>query len=378
MIRKDRILLGVTVAESVKFFGPLPELLTHAGWEVHLVSNPGQIPATDAARSAKFHTIPMKRHPSLVEDFRSLLGWLSLIKELSPGVVSVGTPKASLLGLFAAWVLRVPTRVYVLRGLRLETTRGPFRWLLWLLESFTASRATHILSVSHSLADSYIRLRLSGRNKIAVLGAGSSHGVNINRFGPKLSRQIEIKREELGLFQGIPILGFVGRFSSDKGAGALLETRRTLVRKNIDHEMLIIGPIEDSRHIFDELNAQGRQIKHLERVDNVEDLYPLMTVLLLPTKREGFPNVVLEAGATGVPTVSRSVTGAVDSIVQDVTGVLVGNGSDQAFAEAVESLLKTPAKLKRLGRHARQRVYEEFEENQVCDTVLRYYQGLRS
>ena len=367
-----RIVLGVTVPESLKFLGPLPQVLSNAGWDVHLVSHPGPLPPAIAAKNIKFHGIPMARKPSITGDFQSLLHWFSVLRKAKPAIVFIGTPKASLLGLFAAWALRVPRRVYILRGLRLETTRGPSRWLLWPLERLTADFSTHILSVSHSLARKYVELGLCVANKITVLGSGSSHGVDTERFRPRPPEEVEAKRAQLGLAPGVPILGFVGRFSKDKGAEALLATRKQLLQSNIDHEILVIGSVENSHSTFNALNSHGRPIKHVGEVTNVEDFYALMTVLLLPTRREGFPNVVLEAAATRIPSISRAATGAVDSIVDGVTGVLVESSSDQAFANSVVRVVSNSKRLAQLGREAQKRVRLEFDEESVCELHMRF------
>lgn len=376
MSSPSRILLGVTIAESLKFLGPLPSLLGDAGWDVHIVSNPGKEARFINQKNVTFHGIPMARKPSLASDFRSLFLWFQLLQKLKPSIVSIGTPKASLLGLFAAWVLRLPRRVYVLRGLRLETTTGPSRWLLSLLERVTAGCATHVLAVSHSLAAKYAKLGLCAARKITVLGSGSSHGVDIERFSPKSPEQVLTLRAQRGLAAGIPILGFVGRFSENKGAQVLLETRKKLLEYGIDHEILVVGPIEDSPETLDQLNGQGRRVKYVGEIRNVEDFYPLMTMLLLPTRREGFPNVVLEAGASGIPTVTMSVTGTVDAVIHDETGVLVEVGADPTFAEAVATLVRDSGRLAEFGKAARARIRLEFDEREVCQSLVAYYRSL--
>lgn len=371
-----RIVMGVTVAESLKFLGQIPKLLHNAGWDVHIVSNPGD--ETKAWMSSDFilHELAMVRSPSIPHDVHSLILWFRLLKRLDPSIVSLGTPKASLLGMIAARALGVPHRIYVLRGLRLENKRGPVRWFLKLFEFITAKSATHIISVSHSLAAKYVALGLCDAAKIFVVGAGSSHGVDTTRFSPRPSWQLPQLENSLALAPNVPVLGFVGRFSRDKGATALLASRKELVKRGIDHELLVIGPIEDSHQTFKELSSLGRPPKHLGRIANVEDYYSLMTVLLLPTSREGFPNVVLEAGATGVPAISRNVTGAKDSIVHNETGILVSEGSDAAFASAVATLLLDSQKIANLGLAAQSRVLREFEEIDVCLNYATFHERL--
>ncbi len=371
-----RIVLGVTIAESLKLLGPLPQSLSDAGWEVHLVSNPVGETQVEIPTDVSLHSIPMVRRPSIAKDLLSLLRWIKLLSRVRPTIVSVGTPKASMLGIFAAWVLQVPRRVYVLRGLRLETTRGPSRWVLKFFERITAGCSTHVLAVSDSLASKYVELGLCAERKITVIGSGSSHGVNIARFSSQPRRKVEAKRAQLGLAPGLPVLGFVGRFSKDKGAEEILATRKELVKNGIDHEILVVGPVEDSPLVLEELNTLGRHVKHVGEVSNVEDFYPLMTLLLLPTKREGFPNVVLEAAAAGIPTVTTTATGAVDSVVQGKTGLLVDTGADRDFALAVRNLIRRPTKINELRIAACKRVHMDFDEREVIRALATYYTNL--
>ena len=367
-----RIIFGVTVPESFRLLGLLPQMLNDAGWDVHLTSHPGPLPSTFAGKDLPFHGIPITRTPSLAKDFHALVLWVALIRKLKPKMVVVGTPKASLLGLIAARTLQVPRRIYVLRGLRLETTFGLSRWVLWVFERLSSHLSTHVLAVSHSLARKYVDLGLCSSEKITVLGSGSSHGVDVERFQPRPIEEIEPLRSQLGLATGVPVLGFAGRFSRDKGANALLATRNELLESNIDHEILLLGSIEGSRSTLEKLNAKGRPVKFVADATNIEDYYQLMTVLLLPTKREGFPNVVLEAGASGVPTVSTSVTGTVDAIVHNVTGFLVKSHSDKAFANTVKVLINEPETLAEAGRAARRRTAEKFVEAEVCARYVNF------
>ena len=378
MKTKRRVILGVTAPESLGLLGPLPRMLRDAGWETYLVSDPSPSTLPATPHGVLFKGIPMARQPSPIKDLRAALLWLQLISNVRPNVVSVGTPKASFLGILAAWLCRVPHRVYVLRGLRLETITGPSRLLFGLIENATALCATDILAVSKSLAKKYVAMGFCDESKISVLGSGSSHGVDTSRFGAPLAQDMEITANKLGLEPGLPVLGFVGRFSVDKGARTILKMREKLVASNIDHEILIVGPIEDSKETLKKMNYLGRSVKQTGRIDNVESFYPLMTLLILPTKREGFPNVTLEAGAAGIPTVTTSATGAIDSVIDGVTGIVVDSESDLAFAEAVLRLLRSPGLTAELGRAARKRVNEEFEEHQVCARVVDYYEGLVS
>jgi glycosyltransferase involved in cell wall biosynthesis len=376
--KRPSIILAVTIADSVKLLGRLPGHLADGGWEVHLVSSPGARLEAYAGSLVQIHPIAMERKPSPLRDLQALLAWIRLIRKVRPDVVSLGTPKASLLGLVAASLLRIPVRVYTLRGLRLETLKGTPRFVQFFAELVAACLATHIIAVSHSLRMKYLELGLTSSNKITVLGPGSSHGVDTRKFRPLSSSRREALRQEIGLPRGVPILGFVGRFSEDKGASVLLETRKHLLREKVDHFFLVIGYVEDSHKIFDELRLLGRGLTFIENAVDSSPFFSLMDLLLLPTKREGFPNVVLEAALSRVPTVTTNVTGAIDSVLHRKSGMICEPHSPHEFSSSVCILLRDNPLRKALGSFAQTWVSAEFDDRVVLRLTESFYADLVS
>lgn len=376
MTRRPSIILAVTIADSVKLLGGLPKYLAKKGWEVHLVSSPGARLEAYAGSSVQIHPIAMERRPSPLRDLQALLAWIRLIRKLKPHAVSAGTPKASLLGLMAARLTGVPVRIYTLRGLRLETLKGIPRALQGLAELVTSSLATQVIAVSQSLRSKYLELGLTSSKKIRVLGHGSSHGVDTQRFKPLSESKREALRQEIRLPKDVPVLGFVGRFSEDKGAGVLLETRKHLLREEIDHVFLIVGYVEDSHKIFEELCHLGRGVRFIENALDSSPFFSLMDVLLLPTKREGFPNVVLEAAISGVPTIATKVTGAIDSVLHNATGIICEPNEPVKFSETVEDLLRNTSLRQSLGSFARTWVSQNFDQLIVLPRIAHCYSDL--
>jgi len=369
------IVFGVTSSESLKLLGALPEELINLGWNVHAVSSNDQFKPPGNLSGVTHHEIPMARRPAPLKDFLALIKWLTLLRELAPDLVSIGTPKAALLGLFASLVCRVPTRIYMLRGLRLEATSSLAWSLLYFFEWFTASSSTHIVAVSKSLKESFCSLRLAPPSKVAVIGRGSSHGVNTENFSPTRWRNFHPFHHQIedALADKRPILGFVGRLSIDKGITTLLVTRKLLVENDIDHEFVVIGKIEACPSLIMKLNSAGRPIIFLGHVDEVAPYYAALDLLLLPTRREGFPNVVIEAGASEVAAITTDVTGAIDSVVDGKTGIVADRMDDLSFAKATMELLCDPQRRKRMGRSARSWVIENYNERDVVRNTISYY-----
>ena len=369
------IVFGVTSSKSLKLLGIIPGEMAKSGWEVHVVSASGAESDRWRPQGVWCHVIEMERSPSPIRDLQALKAWKNLLREIKPDVVSIGTPKAALLGLLAARVHRIPRRVYMLRGLRLEGTRGFWQVVLTLLERLTAHCSTEILSVSESLKDRYQQRKLDVGRQITVLGKGSSHGVNIQHFAPE-RRETALSRELLPhslSHPERPIVGFVGRFCREKGALTLLACKREFERLSIDHEFIIAGEIEDSAHILAEMEMCGRPVVHLPDLQDLRGLYAVLNLLLLPSWREGLPNVVLEAAAAGVPTITTDATGAVDAVVDGHTGTVTALGDDCAFIRAAVELMQNRERATVIGKNARRWVAQNFEETKVARLHVNFY-----
>ena len=382
MDRPPVILLGVTVDLSLTLMTGFPEYLRDAGWDVHVATSPGdRLDLLSTVPGITAHALPMEREPSPAADLRSLGQWRSLIATTRPDVVTVGTPKAGLLGGIAAMLARVPVRVYVLRGLRLETTTGAQRLVLTALERLSCAVAHEVIAVSPSLRKRALDLRLVPARKIRVLGEGSSNGVDLSRFAPDAvsSEEVAALAAQLGLVPGVPVVGFVGRLSADKGLGMLARARQLLAARGVDHQLLIVGPVEGGDS--DELRGAGRPPIEPGYVPDPARYYQLIDVLCLPTYREGFPNVVLEAAAAGVPTVTTDATGAVDSVVDGVTGFAIPVDDTERLADRLEELVSHPDVRQRMGAAARARVESAFRREIVwANTEAEYrrlYDGVR-
>lgn len=340
--RKKVMLFGTTIDYQLRYHAGLESLLAKRGWSVHVVSSPGPILSDLSVHDAvTAHAIPMERIPSPLKDLVSLLRWIVLLCQVRPAVVHCGTPKASLLGLSAAWFCRVPVRVYELHGLRLETLRGRRRLVMRAIEQLTCWMATDVIAVGHSLLDRAVEAGVVASNRVQVLGAGSPNGVDLARFrNPDLS---DIEREQrriaIGLRPRLPVISFVGRLSEDKGLGVLSKASRELSGR-LPHQVLVVGPVED--HSGQEGLRMLDESSHVVAtgfVEDVSEFLSLADVVCLPSRREGLPTVILEAFAACVPVVATAATGTVDLIKDRVTGLLVPIDDSSALATALETML---------------------------------------
>jgi lipopolysaccharide/colanic/teichoic acid biosynthesis glycosyltransferase len=380
-----RLLYMVTIPLSARAFlrGQL-KFLKQRGYDLHLASSPAprQELLTVAEREGiQAHFIPLEREISLGQDLRAFGTTLKLVRQLRPAVTNVGTPKAGLIGGLAAALSGVPARVYTLRGLRLETVSGPKRDLLLWMERLACACAHRVVCVSPSLRERTLQLRLTSPEKAVVLSSGSSNGLDAGRFlpSPALQEQAVRLREQLSLPSETPTVGFVGRFVRDKGIAELVEAFTQLHAANPQTRLLLLGDYEEG----DPVAAEVRQVidahPGVVRAGFVADTapyYQLMDILAFPTYREGLGNVALEAAAAGKPVVASNATGAIDTVVNGVTGFTVQVGHSKELASALQLLLNDKELAHKLGQAGQERVLREFKPERIWEDLDRLYQEL--
>ncbi len=339
--------------------------------DVRLVSSPGPDLDEAAVRSgAQGHALPMSRSLSPSADAVALVRWIALLAAFRPGLVIAGTPKCALLALVAARLTRVPRRVYMCGGLRLEGESGWRRRLLASMERLAMAAATEVVVNSRSLHDEVVAARLVTPSKLRQTLPGSSHGVDSAHFAPAEGR-VELA-SALGLDGTVPVLGFVGRLTRDKGVETLVDAATRLHERGIPFRLLVVGPQDepDSREWAHRLEASGVPLVMAGPVADPVDHYRLMSLLLLPSRREGFPNVVLEAAASGVPTVTTDATGCRDAVVDGVTGRIVAVDDAPALADAVEALLADPVLRAGMAAKARATAVEQFSPDAIAAQIV--------
>jgi glycosyltransferase involved in cell wall biosynthesis len=377
---RPHVVYAVTVATTARAFlrGQMAAVKA-AGYDVTLICSPDpgldQLAVDEGIRVV---TVPMTRGFSVAQDLVALRRLVDLFRREQVDIVNAGTPKAGLLGMVAAWIARVPVRVYHLRGLRMESLTGVKRRILVATERLAAMCATVVVCNSNSLRSTAIELGLAPSRKAIVLGMGSSNGVDAARFEQTqalLSRSDEI-RNRLDLPKGVPVVGFVGRLTRDKGIDDLVTAFKSLQRVFPELRLLLVGDLEEQDPIADESARFIRTSQQAVTTGFVKDTapyYPLMDVLAFPSYREGLPNAPLEAAAASIPTVGFRATGVADAVQDGVTGVLVEVGNAAALASALATVLSSSEVRTQLGRNARERVLREFQPEVVWANWLDLY-----
>ena len=373
------MVVGITHEQTCLVLKHRLRALRLADFEVTLVCSPGELlMRTAAEEGVAAWPLSIVRQIAPLADLRSLLQLCWMLRRVQPSLTDFSTPKAGLLGNVAAWLLRVPHRVYTLRGLKLESSRGWKRRLLLWSERVAAGCAHVVLCNSESLLKMAAELQVAPQHKLRLLGQGSSNGVDTEQFRPLPG--VSPLRGRLGISDEELVLGFVGRLTADKGVPELLEAFEEILIRQPDCWLLLVGWFDQAE---DALEARWRarvaehpRIQHVGYVEDTAEYYRVMDIMVLPTHREGFPNVVLEAAACGVPVITTQSTGARDAVVSEITGLLIPPGYPDAISEAVLALFRDRDKRRRMGKAAREWAVSCYDQAKVLGLAIDLYRGL--
>ncbi len=322
--------------------------------------------------------VPMEREIALRRDLASLWRLWRIMSAKRPTITNVGTPKAGLLGGFAAWLNRVPCRIYTLHGLRFETTRGLQRRLLVWAERLACRFAHRVICVSDSVCEKAIASGLATQERMLVLGSGSCNGVDASRFAPSpqiMKRATQLRRE-LGIPMRAPVVLFVGRLTRDKGIPELAQAFGRLAPRFPELRMLLVGCFEHGDPLPPDTRAYLESNSRVILAGAVRDTAPYYAtadILVLPSHREGLPTVILEAQAAGIPVVGASATGITDVVADGKTGLLFPVGDAAALAEAIARLIADNGLANKLRLAGQEQVKRDFRQEQIWHALYREY-----
>jgi len=353
-----------------------------AGNEVVLISSGGeetqwlkQIPAI------RFQQIDIPRKISPLRDLRALWQLFLFFRRERFDIVHSTTPKAGMLCAIAGCFARVPIRLHTFTGQPWVEMRGMIRSVAKAGDRLTARFNTLCYADSFSQRDFIIAEGVCDEKKIRVPGSGSLAGVDLSRFNPEVwAATKQSTLDELKIPAGSKVVTFIGRLTRDKGLAELMEAFGAVLQSGQKCVLLLVGP-EDSDDGSLTSRAAARSdenIRYTGYSAQPERYLAVTDIFCLPSYREGFGNVIIEAAAMGVPSVGTDIVGLRDSIADGETGVLVPPKNAAALADAIMSLLADDGRRRAMGEKARARAIAQFDARKVSAAVLAEYQSLRA
>ncbi len=337
-----KLILGVTLGGSSRLLDGQAAYFKELGYDVYLISQDHFKEPIFCKKEGIKHlpvSIVADIHP--LKDIISLFQILVHFWRVKPDIVNVGTPKMGLLGMIAAVLLGVEKRIYTCRGLRFETEKGLKRSILVAMERLTVKLAHQVIYVSPSLYKVAISQGVADTRKGKVIQPGSSNGVNIEAYNlEKIDATERAKLIESYQLANKLVIGFVGRVTLHKGAYELVEAFERLANDYPELRLILMGHIKCDAE-FEKRFKNHPGIIHIPFQDNVPLYMSLFDIFVLPSWREGFPNVPIQAAALGLPVIVSNATGCEDSVEDGVNGMVYPVRDENELFKALKAYIES-------------------------------------
>ena len=330
--------------------------------------------------------INMSRKITPFQDLKSLWEMWNFLRKEKPQIVHTHTPKAGIIGMLAARLAGVPHRLHTVAGLPLMEATGIKRKILNFVEKLTYSSATRVYPNSKGLYDFILQNHFTQSNKLKIIANGSSNGINTTFFSPEQVTETErvTLREKLNIQPDDFVFVFVGRIVSDKGINELIKAFSELQaagnNEQIGIKLLLVGGLES---YLDPLNPetlaeinQNKDIISAGFQQDVRPFFAISNVLAFPSYREGFPNVVMQAGAMGLPSIVSDINGCNEIIVEGENGLIIPPKNVEKLKEKMLTLARDKNLYIKLKENSRRMIENRYEQFVVWKALLEEYEGL--
>jgi capsular polysaccharide biosynthesis glycosyltransferase capM len=357
------------------------------GFDVKGVSSEGEeLREVHENEGIAVEAITMSRKITPFQDLKSLWEMWNFLRKEKPQIVHTHTPKAGIIGMLAARLAGVPHRLHTVAGLPLMEATGIKRKILNFVEKLTYSSATRVYPNSKGLYDFILQNNFTQSNKLKIIANGSSNGIDTTFFSPDQVTELErvTLREKLNIQLDDFVFVFVGRIVSDKGINELIKAFSQLqaVENNepTGIKLLLVGGLEND---LDPLNPktlaeinQNKDIISVGFQQDVRSFFAIADALVFPSYREGFPNVVMQAGAMGLPSIVSDINGCNEIIVEGENGLIIPPKNVEKLKEKMLTLAKDKNLYAKLKGNSRRMIESRYEQSVVWNALLEEYEGL--
>lgn len=412
-----KIIRTSTVPMSLNTFcrGFLKDLHVNEVYEVIAVSSPDpELAELEHREGVKTYGVRMERHISPIKDLKSLWQLIKVFRKEKPDMVHSITPKAGLLSMMAAWVFRVPVRLHTFTGLVFPTATGLKQKILIFTDRLTCACATHISPEGEGVKSDLIRFKIT-KKPLKVLGHGNVRGIDLQHYDPNLpdvaAKAAKQRNNELFTFI------FIGRLVRDKGINELVKAFRRISKDFPKSRLLLVGGEErELDPLAPETTTEIESNPAIQAVGPKKDVRPWLAAsdaLVFPSYREGFPNVVIEAGAMGLPSIVTDINGSREIIIDGENGVILRDPAspldplrcrqktrcaldpsalsydgqrtakplrdaelEEALYQAMNAFIENPEWVKEMGAKARPLIASRYEQSYVRNCLKEYYREI--
>ena len=349
-----------------------------------ICSNKEQLKKIGIAENVKIYPVELTRQITLIKDIKALWVLYRYFNKEKPDIVHTHTPKAGLIGMLAACLAKVPYRLHTVAGLPLMETAGLKRKILNLTERLTYQCAHHVYPNSKGLYEFIIKNKFCPKHKLKMIGNGSSNGINTAYFSPNLyyPKQKEEFRNKTNIPFSDVIFCFVGRLVRDKGINELVHAFIEINKEYPNTKLLLVGPFE--RELDPLLPETEKEIQNHPNIISIGfqvDVRPYLVIsdiFVFPSYREGFPNVVMQAGAMELPCIVTDINGCNEIIEDGVNGLIIPPKNEEQLQAKMQLLLKNLDLRNQLKQNARRMITSRYEQKMVWIALLEEYKQIEN
>jgi glycosyltransferase involved in cell wall biosynthesis len=353
------------------------------GFDVLMISADGkELPEVIEMEQCRHMIVPMTRKITPFADLQCLFSLIKIFRKEKPDIVHTHTPKAGLLGMLAAKLCGVKVRIHTVAGLPLMVEKGVKYRLLKFIEKLTYAAANQVWPNSNSLMQFIRRQKLCKAAKLNIISKGSTNGIDVDRFSKEsldenLIREI---RQQLGYTEQHTYLLCIGRLVKDKGIVELVQVFKQLQISDENLRLILVGEFEALLDPLpqDTLNeiTDNPAIIHINWSNHVEYFMHLADFFVFPSHREGFPNVLLQAGAMGLPVICSQITGNIDIVTNNETGLIFESGNEQQLHKLLQYALLHPKHMQTMTKKLQQQVRSNYRRENIWQNMLEAYKTL--
>ena len=352
-------------------------------YEVIAVSSGGKtLDAVGAKESVRVVPIEMSRKITPFKDIRAVWELYKFLKISKPSIVHTHTPKAGIIGMLASYLANVGVRLHTVAGLPLLESKGGKRRLLNLVEKLTYLLATKVYPNSYGLKNIILENRFTKKSKLKVIANGSSNGINLNFFKhSNISKEVIVGlKSHLGILENDFVYVFVGRLVGDKGVNELVKAFTQIANFNKSFKLLLVGHLESELDPLDENTLTTIDVENQILVVGFQkDVRPYLcisNVLAFPSYREGFPNVVMQAGAMDLPSIVTNINGC-NEIIEDMhNGLIIESKDIESLKKAMLNIFEDKKLYKTCSQNARKVISSKYEQKLYWNALLQEYNTL--
>lgn len=371
-----KICIITTISLSIKsFFLEQIAYLSENGYEVTIMCNTDKELIKIIHPNARYIAVPMKRGIDPLGAFKAIKQMYQIFKKSQFDIVQYSTPNAAFYASIASKLAGIRIRLYHNMGYRYATLGGIKRVIFKTLEKVTCTLSSEIQPVSFSNLEVGVKEKLFPRQKARVIWNGSTGGVDLTKFDISKKEQWrneifskhEIKSETF-------IFGFVGRITRDKGINELLGAYKKLSIGHTDTLLVLVGAEEDSESLDQDLYKWAKTRKDILFTGSSNEVYKYFAafnVMILPSYREGFGNVVIEAQAMGIPVIVSDIPGPIDIVQKNITGLIVGKKDTEALLEAMGTLKNNTEQCIEMGKRSYWHIRTHFDSKKLMEYILK-------